>query len=393
MSELEDFEAFLGDEFDQTRFAASLLQATNVVDDTELDLSTPLKKLKFDVNECNKRMESLASAHHNQLLRNIDKVEVNRKLMNDIITPLTARLKSAYERISKDVISPYDDAVKLNKALQKIHQTSKLLRGTSFFVVLLQQLHECEKSVQLSEESKEVVRLAKNYTQIASFFKNPEDVAKDSSTDLLSIKLIRDYSPLFQVKSAEFIAGLEEKISNDLGHHSSFNANNSSLQNNVLALYVMAPQQLSSLIDRSAMTKSIQIALAQLTRSLQSPRTLASAFAEIKQSASNFSSTLSALFINCDALEAVGDMEPLSLLNNFILSLPDAHGSSIEDIYWSRLAYKFKKSVAATMARGGPIARNLKSQHTVLLNSVDSALEGTTAEMIKDALSLIGSQN
>lgn len=393
MSELEDFEAFLEDGFDPIRFAASLLQATNVVDDTELDLSTPLKKLQFDVNECNKRMESLASTHHNQLLRNVDKVEVNKKLMNEIISPLAARLKTAFERINKDILSPYDDAVKLNNALQKIHQTSTLLRGSGFFLVFLQQLHECEKLLQLSDDNKEVIRLARTYKQISRFFSKPEHPVKESTPDMLSLKLVRDYGPIFEVKSAEFIADLALKISNDLGHHSSFTAKNTTLQNNLLALYVMDQLELSAVIDRGAMTKSIQISLSQLTRSLQSPRTLASAFSEVKQSSANFSATLSSLFDRCSLAKADGTSEKGTLLDVFLRSVSDSKSSSIEEVYWSKLAFKFKKSVAATMARGGPIARNLRSLYTTLLEAADSALEGYSAGLIKDALGLIGGLN
>ncbi|GEQ68160.1 hypothetical protein JCM33374_g1827 [Metschnikowia sp. JCM 33374] len=393
MSDLEDFEAFLEDDFDPIRFAASLLQATNVVDDTELDLSTPLKKLQFDVNECNKRMESLSSTNHKELLYNVDKVEVNRKLMDEIINPSTARLKTAFDRINKDVITPYEDAVKLNDALQRIHQTCMLLRGSSFFLVFLQQLTECEKSLQSSDDNREVIRLAKTYKQLASFFSKTSSPLKGSTADLLSLRLIRDYGPLLQVKSAEFIADLTSKISNDMGHHSSFNSKNTVLQNNLLALYIMDSQEFTSVIDRGAMTKSIQIALAQLTRSLQSPRTLAAAFSEVKQSSANFSATLSVLFDNCKVTKIDPKSDNSTLLDVFLSSLSDTDGTSVEEVYWSRLAFRFKKSVAATMARGGPIARNLRSQYNVLLESATSALEGYSADQVKDALSLIGGHN
>ncbi|QBM85515.1 Golgi transport complex subunit 5 [Metschnikowia aff. pulcherrima] len=393
MADLDDFEAFLEDGFDPIQFAASLLQATNVVDDNELDLATPLKKLQFDVNACNKRLDSLASTHHEQLLSNLDKVDTNRKLMNEVINPSTARLNRAFDRIDKDVITPYKEAVKLNEALLKIHQTSTLLRGSSFFLAFLQQLHDSEKALQLADDNREVVRLAKTYKQISNFISSKEKVSNDAADDMLSLKLVRDYKPLFQVETTEFMADLSLKISNDMGHHSSFNANNKALQNNLLALYVLDSLELVSAIDKGAIAKSIQIALAQLTRSLQSPRTLASAFTEVKQTSANFCATLSSLFSSCEISRVDDGMPEKTLLDVLLLSLSETKGASVEEMYWSKLAFKFKKSVAATMARGGPVARNLRSQYTSMIESADSTLDGHPAHLIKDALSLVGRQN
>ena len=73
-NELEDFEAFLEPDFQLTQFANDLLLATNGSDGPELDLLTPIKKLKFDIDECNKRMSTISANNYETLVANFTKI-------------------------------------------------------------------------------------------------------------------------------------------------------------------------------------------------------------------------------------------------------------------------------------------------------------------------------
>lgn len=376
MLELEDFDAFLEDSFDPLKFAASLLAATNVSDDSELDLGTPVKKLQFDAHEVEKRMEKIAAANHMLLVDNFSKIESTRALLAAHINPLTLRVKKAFERIHTDVIQPYDDAVTLNSALKRVHATLALLRGAGFFFVFVQQLQECEKAVESLSDNRDMVRLAKLHQQVGDVFQ--------SSPDLLSLKVVRDYQPIFLAKTAQLVSDVSTSVLNDLGHHSTFAAANEHLQHNVVALYILDSSELYSALDKGAMSKSIQVALTSLTRSLQSPRNFGSVLAEVNQSSAMFASTLADLLDNCHMPEA----PRTSLLHEFVQSL---EGPSIENEYWARLAYKFKKNLAATMARGGPIARNLRSHYSSMVDSIEKGLEDPARLDMLDAVALINS--
>lgn len=378
--ELEDFEAFTEAEFSATAFAASLLSATNVLDDTELDLATPTKKLQFDANECERRMDKLAATHYELLINNFGNIDATRALMEQSINPLAQRMRKAYERIHNDIVGPYDDAVRLNGALRKVHATASLLRGAGFFLLFVQQLQDCERAMELGEDNRDVVRLARLHRQLAGFF------AKQDGVDLLSLRLVRDYHPLFQVKNAELVADLSAKISNDLGHHSLFMPDNAELQHNMVALHVLDDAEFLAVVDKMAMAKLIQIAVTLATRALQSPRNLSAVLAEIKQTALVFCSTLALLLANCAT-----DLG--TLLEVFEASLKDEPTPSVEAVYWARLAYRFKKNIAATMARGGPIARNLRSLYASIVEAADSVLEDPAATHIKEALSIIDTHN
>lgn len=387
MLELEDFEAFLEDNFDALRFSASLLLATNVADDSELDLATPIKKLQFDANEVDKRMEKLALLNHEVLIDNFSKVKTTQKLLVDQINPLTARVKTAYLRINNDIVKPYDDAVKLNGALKKIHSTLNLLRGANFFFLFVQQLQDCEKQHESAADNRDVVRLARLYKQVGDLLGKTALAASEDTVDLLLLKLVRDYQPIFQVKLAEFTLELSLDVLNDLGHHSSFVADNSQLQNNLAAMAVLDEKELFTVLDKGAMSKSIQVALTSLTRLLQLPRNFDSVLLEVNTTSRVFVDTLTQLLHNCPLVKTDSSGSG-SLLENFQRCLA-LEGETIQKVYWARLAYKFKKNLAATMARGGPIARNLRAHSSSITTSVQKLLEGKPQKDMLSAAALI----
>lgn len=390
MLELEDFEAFIEDGFDPLKFSASLLLATNVTDDSELDLWTPIKKLQFDANEVEKRMEKLASANHELLIENFSRIESTRALLDAQINPLTARMKKAFQRINNDIVQPYDDAVKLNGAIKRVHATLNLLRGAGFFFLFVQQLQDCEKQHESLSDSKNVVRLARLHRQVGEMFTKNVFSTSEDPVDLLSLKLVRDYQPIFQVKTTDLTNELSAKISNDLGHHSSFVASNENLQNNLVALSILDETELFTLLDKGAMSKSIQVALTSLTRSLQSPRNFETVLIEVNQTSTNFVATLSELLMNSRVIKLDGKSSQENLSENFENSLA-LEGSSIANVYWARLSYKFKKNLVATMARGGPIARNLRSHSASISASVIKVLDGKAKEGMAEAVALINS--
>ena len=102
---LEDFEAFLETSFQPLQFANDLLLATNDKNGSELDGLTPLKKLKFDIDECDKRMASIASTNYESLMSNFSQIEKTRSLVNEQINPLVERVNNSFERIKSGVIA------------------------------------------------------------------------------------------------------------------------------------------------------------------------------------------------------------------------------------------------------------------------------------------------
>ncbi|QWU88311.1 hypothetical protein CA3LBN_002576 [Candidozyma haemuli] len=370
---IEDFEAFLEDNFEPTKFASSLLLATNVADDSELDLATPIKKLQFDANECESRMEQIARTHTEELVASFTKIESTKNVMESSVTPSVERVKKSYARIQREIVDPYKEASQLNEALQRIHTTSTLLRGASFLIMFIQQLQDCEAA------GSDSVRMAKLYSLMSRFYKGRLLSNSPDFGDVFSLKFVKEYRTIFQARSTEFLSSLSEKISNDIAHHNSFKESNDSLRSNIMALHILDSAELFQVLDKGALSKSVQIASTQLSRALQSPRSFGAALEDTKRFASQFTTTLESLLRACVS-------EDHSLYTEFIEHL---QASSLKTVYWERLVSKFKRNIATTMARGGPIAKSLVTNYPNMANAVKKIFDDETARLLLDAIVII----
>lgn len=370
---IEDFEAFLEKDFEPTKFASSLLLATNVADDSELDLATPIKKLQFDANECESRMEQLARTHTEELVDSFTKVELTKKVMELSVTPLVERVKKLYARIQREIVDPYKEATQLNEALQRIHTTSTLLRGAGFLIMFIQQLHDCEAA------GSDPVRMARLYSLLDRFYKGRLLLNLPDFGDVFSLKFVREYRTVYQARSTEFLSSLSEKISNDIAHHNSFKETNESLRSNIMALHILNSAELFLVLDKVALSKSVQIASTQLSRALQSPRSFGSALEDTKRFALLFTDTLEALLRACTSDNKL-------LYPEFVAQL---HTTSLRKVYWERLVSKFKRNIATTMARGGPIAKSLVTNYPNMATAVKSIFEPEEADLLLDSIIII----
>lgn len=366
MNSLDDFEAFLEPQFDAVAFALLLLLATNVVGDLVIDLATPIKKLKFDAKEAEKRMDELAANNSQLLLRNFERVSSAQELLEKELLPLTKRAAKAYERILKELVVPYEDAVKLNLALKRIHATLDLLRASGFFFLFLQQLQDAENLL-------DVVRHARVLQQVSLAL----------TGDLLLLRIAREHQHLHGRKVAEFSASLAASVTNDLGHHSTFVPGNGELQANILALHVIDNDSLLECL-RKSVEKSVQIAVSSLTRSLQSPRSFGQLVLEVKQTLALYVSTLISLLDNCKLAKIEPSM-PGSITQEFQNSLP----LGIDQYYWDQFSVKFLKNVGATMTRGGPVARNLRTSKASIQKIIQDSVLNPAAALLLQAMDTI----
>lgn len=381
---LNDFEIFIRTNFDRVQALASLVQNTNVLDDTELDLETSAKKLQFDAKECNKRIGTITATNHNELISNISIVgEFSDSVLLNIV-PQANRIEAVYQKINNEVVLPFEEATKLQGALKMIHSTLALMRGAGFFLLFVRQLQECEKAYETSEDPKDGLRLAKLMTQIQSVYSDGI-FASNNGVDLTSLEIVRSYRPLIQNKASTFVSVLKTKVSYELGHHSSFHASNTALQNNLLALYELDHKQLFIIIEE-AFQKSIQVSLLLLSRSLQSQRNLLVNFGDAKQTASSFNTTMTNLLQNSTV---VSKKSGSPLLGKFAFHLNNSKNCFVADYYWSKMAQLYKKNILNTLAKGGPIARNLQNNRAQVQEAIQSVFDEPGRSYLMEALSIL----
>ncbi|KAG5421226.1 COG5 [Candida metapsilosis] len=383
-NELEDFEAYLEPDFDAGNFANSLLISTNGHDNTILDLQTPLKKLKYDLVELDKRMKLISSTNYESLTSNFTQIEQYRTILQDRINPHLDTINKPFERIRKEVIEPYDDAVRLNNALKNIHQTLELLRTTSFFIFIIQQLEELQGGV----TSGDVVKTSRLYSQLMNLYDSVTSnggVKSDHNNNVMSIKLIRDYRATAITRRQSLIHECSMTINSETSRSSSLNLKNIKLYNHLQALYILDVKEFYQIFDKSTMQRQVSTSGNQLSKALQSPRNFMAILSEVQESNAAYFDKLDEVLTKWNLPHDSNKPDE----NFLMLVLSYYKTESLSLLFWQKLAQQLKRNIVATMARGGPIAKNLKVYSQGLKTSVEEKFGEQIKSNILDALSMI----
>lgn len=372
-NELEEFEAFIEPDFNAIKFANNLLLATNNKDETELDLDTSMKRLKFDLTESQRRMSTIASSNQDMWMYCLSQIEKSKYVLDNQVNPSMTSVNNSFDRLKREILEPYDEAVKINNALKKLHTTLDLIRGANFIMTIMQQLDEVEKLSNTEDNGKSLIRLAKLHLHISQIYEKEVKGSNHEGASLLSIKLIRDFEGIHITKKRDFERDRANLIANETSHASSFNSTNITLQNNLIALFTIDEKEFYEVLQRTTINKQTQSSLNQLTRSLQSPRNFIVIIREVKASSNEFLEKLIHLLTNCttSSLERNPDNSK-NLLEKFQKYLGT---ESLAQYYWKGLSYRFKKNIVAIMARGGPIAKNLKVYYEGIKNTIVETFE------------------
>ncbi|KAK7529797.1 Golgi transport complex subunit 5-domain-containing protein [Phyllosticta citribraziliensis] len=135
-----DYEAFLDPSFSTTSFANSLVLATNNASDTPLDLSTPLSRVLFDVQEIDTHIDSLTTKSALPLLEYTkDHAESSGRVLSEVEAQV-ASLTEGYKTLEKEVIERYEAAEQVRLAAERLCQTVKLGRAVARCIMLGRQL-------------------------------------------------------------------------------------------------------------------------------------------------------------------------------------------------------------------------------------------------------------
>lgn len=124
-----DYETFLDPSFSPTSFANTLVLATNNANDTPLDLTTPLSRVLFDVQEVDTRLDKLTSTSALPILDYTrDNVAAGEKVLQELETQVTA-LTHSYERMEVEITQRHEQAEETRLAATRMWETVKLGRS------------------------------------------------------------------------------------------------------------------------------------------------------------------------------------------------------------------------------------------------------------------------
>ncbi|KAF2870960.1 Golgi transport complex subunit 5-domain-containing protein [Massariosphaeria phaeospora] len=135
-----DYEAFLDPDFSATSFANTLVLATNNPSDTPLDLSTPLSRVLFDVQEIDTHIDTLTTKSALPLLEYTrDQAESSGRILEEVEGQV-ASLTQSYKTLEKEVIERYEVAEQVRLSAERLSQTVKIGRSMARCLMLGRQL-------------------------------------------------------------------------------------------------------------------------------------------------------------------------------------------------------------------------------------------------------------
>ncbi|KAL6703444.1 Conserved oligomeric Golgi complex subunit [Coniothyrium glycines] len=135
-----DYEAFLDPDFSATSFANTLVLATNNASDTPLDLSTPLSRVLFDVQEVDTHIDTLTTKSALPLLEHTSAQSNSSKRILDEVEGQVASLTESYKTLEKEVIERYEVAEQVRVTAERLWETVKLGRSVARCLTLARQL-------------------------------------------------------------------------------------------------------------------------------------------------------------------------------------------------------------------------------------------------------------
>ncbi len=141
-----DYETFLSPSFSPESFANSLILSTNDPTDTTLDLSTPLSRVLFDIQEIDTHIHNLTTTSALPILDYVKTRDQASKRILGVVEGEVGKLRSNYERLKKEVLERYEEAERMRVVSLRSLEVLRLGREVGRAVGLGRQME-----IQISE--------------------------------------------------------------------------------------------------------------------------------------------------------------------------------------------------------------------------------------------------
>ncbi|EED23938.1 Golgi transport complex component Cog5, putative [Talaromyces stipitatus ATCC 10500] len=135
-----DYDTFLDPDFSASSFANTLVTNTNNINDTQVDLSTPLSRVLFDVQEIDTHIHNLTTKSALPLLEHTkDRSQSSQRILTQVEEQVSS-LADGYQRLEKEVLRKWTSAEEARIAAQNSLQTLRLARAVARCITLGRQL-------------------------------------------------------------------------------------------------------------------------------------------------------------------------------------------------------------------------------------------------------------
>ena len=389
-----DYETFLDPNFSPASFANSLVLATNNPSDTPLDLSTPLSRVLFDVQEIDTHIHTLTTKSALPLLNYTkDQNDAGQRIVSEVEAQV-ANLTDGYQRLEREVIQRYETADEVRIAVERLWQTVKIGRGVGRCLLLARQL-EAQMgevgpgSAAKKEDHRAMIRAANTLLTIRQLL--AASGSDEEGEHLLGINLISSLQNGLLASSDSTLQSRGQQIIREFSMSSLAPSPNGAATyaqseetkartiSALLTLHLLSPQLLLSALQsylRTCLTSS----LASIARALANLPNLDRTLLEVSARCQNIvalEGLLETVKVPSRPTREVTDSggEPTNFLRPLLVALDT---SSLPSYFWRSLAEGLAGRVSDLVARGGVNARALRSQRDRVRESMrDCVFKGS----------------
>lgn len=394
-----DYETFLDPSFSAASFANSLVLSMNNPQDTQLDLSTPLSRVLFDVQEIDTHIDSLTTKSALPLLTYTkDRADASDRILSEVESQV-ASLTEEYKILEKEVIQRHEAASQVQLAAERLCETIRLGRTVGRCLLLGRQLE-----VQMSEfqgsasagkkgDHRAMVRAASTVVSLREIMGSSKadsglervdaittlqaNLVTPSERTVLSRaqQVVKEFSMSSLLAST---AANQSSTADSITNYSQTEDTKSRATSALLTLYILSPVSFPFQPDllikalQDYLQTALKSSLASLTRSLATLPTLDRTLVEISARCQNIVA-LEALLesikppphpllsrVSRSPSDGTSDAPPgiPNFLSPLLHSLDTA---SLPSYFWRTLASALSPRVQEILNRGGVSARTLRS--------------------------------
>ena len=390
-----DYETFLDPDFSATDFANRLVLATNNPSDTPLDLSTPLSRVLFDVQEVDTHIDTVTTKSALPLLKYTKEHAEGSSRILEVVESQVASLTEEYKILEKEVIERYEAAEQVRLAAERLCETVRLGRAVSRALLLGRQLEVQMNELQGTSpgkmgDNRAMVRSANTIVSLRQLFdassagEEGHGLGKVDAAQMIKVDLVepswRKLAQKSQQTVREFsMSSLSSAAAPNQGAllYAQTEDAKSKVTSALLTLYLLSPTTTKSNIKfeptllistlREYLQTALKASLASLARSLATLPTLDKTLAEISARCQNIVALEAVLestkapqhLVGASDLPSDGATPAASNVLQPLLQAFDT--SSLPSYFWRSLASALSPRVQEIMNRGGVSARTLKT--------------------------------
>ncbi|KAL4884655.1 putative Golgi transport complex component Cog5 [Aspergillus karnatakaensis] len=421
-----DYEAFLDPSFSPASFANSLVVATNNATDTPLDLSTPLSRVLFDLQEIDTHIHTLTTKSALPLLTHTrDQTTAAGKILTQADGQIAA-VSQGYERLEREVLRKWEAAEEARVATVNSLATVRLARGVARCVALGRQLDgqmvevtgrgglgggegTASPSPTGRDDTRALERAASTIVSLRRLLS--DTAAGEEGYSLDRVKVVRTIKSELLIPAENLVKARAQQAINRFSITSTSNGSASTQSNykqardararlvsGVNVLYLLSPLPPKQQAGQASFTPSLLLSALQsyiqttITASLNNLSRSLTMLPTLDRTLPEISARCQDIF----ALEAIlstirppthpslpepqsqtQEKENQNLLNPLLTALDT---SSLPSYFWRSLASSLSPRVQEILQRGGVSARTLRSNKDKLKREIrECVLRGSQA--------------